>query len=79
MKWPILYSAKVQELIAVRVSKSWSSVALVGHNPALTLMAKQLVTGFEEEIPPAGILGISFPVNQWLWPRIGQVILKLFP
>ena len=79
VKWPILYSAKVQELIAVRVSKSWSSVALVGHNPALTLMAKQLVTGFEEEIPPAGILGISFPVNQWLWPRIGQVILKLFP
>jgi phosphohistidine phosphatase len=82
VKWPILYSAKVQELIAVRVSKSWNTVALVGHNPALTELAKHLVKPGEEapaEIPMGGILGISFPTNQWLWPKSGLIVLKLFP
>jgi len=79
VKWPILYSAKVQELVAVRVSKSWNTVALVGHNPSLSLLAQYLVKGYEAEIPPAGIIGISFPTNQWLWPRTGQIVLELFP
>ncbi|HSQ41041.1 MAG TPA: histidine phosphatase family protein [Fibrobacteraceae bacterium] len=83
VKWPILYSAKVQELVAVRVSKSWGSVALVGHNPPLTEMAKLLLKNSAEalpgEIPMAGILGISFPTNQWLWPRSGSLALQLFP
>jgi len=79
VKWPILYSAKVQELVAVRVSKSWATVALVGHNPTLTELAKYLAKGYETEIPMAGILGITFPTNQWLWPKAGQVVLELFP
>ena len=83
VKWPILYSAKVQELVAVRVSKSWNTVALVGHNPSLSELAKHLVKPSSDivipEIPPAGILGISFPTNQWLWPRSGQIVLQLFP
>jgi len=79
VKWPILYSAKVPELVAVRVSKSWNTVAIVGHNPSLSLLAQYLVKGYEVSIPPAGIIGISFPVNQWLWPRAGQVVLELFP
>lgn len=79
VKWPIFYRAKVQELLSVRISKSWNTAAMVGHNPGLTEMAKQLVKGYDTEIPPAGILGIAFPVNQWLWPRSGQIVLELFP
>lgn len=79
VKWPILYTAKVHEIIAVRVSKSWNTVALVGHNPTLSALAQHLIKGYEKEIPPAGILGISFPANQWMWPRAGQIVLELFP
>lgn len=79
VKWPILYTAKVHEIIAVRVSKSWNTVAIVGHNPTLSALAQHLIKGYEKEIPPAGILGISFPANQWMWPRAGQIVLELFP
>lgn len=79
VKWPLLYSAKVPELVAVRVSKSWATVGLVGHNPALSDLVSYVVPGATVDLPPAGIIGISFPVSQWLWPKAGTIVLELNP
>lgn len=79
VRWPLLYSAKVQELISMRISKSWNVVGIVAHNPVLSDMAAAISRSFDESIPAAGILGISFPVSQWLWPKTGTIVHRFFP
>jgi len=79
VRWPILYTARPQEVIAVRVSKSWNSVILVGHNPVLSEVASRLCKSFQGELAPGQIVGFTFPVTQWLWPDAGTLIMDLKP
>ncbi|NLB63461.1 MAG: hypothetical protein GX801_05060 [Fibrobacter sp.] len=74
ISWPILYSAKIQEVIAVNIPRSWSSTILIGHNPVLSQVAAKLCSEFNEDLDEGQIIGISFPSSQWLWPHAGTLI-----
>lgn len=79
IKWPILYSGKVNELVAASIPKAWTQVALVGHNPTISELAHLLCSGFDGDLPPCGVIGIAFSHTQWMWPNTGKLILQLDP
>ncbi len=79
VKWPLLYSAGIRDLNAMRISKSWATVGVVGHNPALSDWAAFLTKNYSTDIPPGGIVGISFPISQWMWPKAGSLVVEIFP
>lgn len=79
IRWPILYSAKIQEVIAVNIPRSWQSSILIGHNPVLSQVGAKLCANFDEDLLEGQIVGISFPTSQWLWPHAGTIVHNLKP
>lgn len=79
IKWPILYSGKVNELVAAAIPRAWNQVALIGHNPTLSQLAHLLCESYNDDLPPCGVVGIAFSHTQWMWPNAGKLILQLDP
>jgi phosphohistidine phosphatase len=76
VKWPVLYSGGVHALIANPIPRSWAQVAMVGHNPSLSLLAHFLVSSYNESLEPGSVLGISFLSSQWMWPNSGKIVFS---
>lgn len=79
IKWPILYSGNVEELVAASIPRAWTQVALIGHNPTISGLAHLLCNSYTGDLPPCGVIGIAFSHTQWMWPNTGKIILQLDP
>jgi phosphohistidine phosphatase len=65
---PVVYHAPVHTLVEVvqNFPDDATSVVLVGHNPAIFELGRHLTKDASiDELPTAGVLDISFPVDQW--------------
>jgi len=62
-----IYEASVQTLLytVCQLPKEAKRVMIVGHNPALTMLANILGDVAIDNIPTAGIVGIAFDSSDW--------------
>lgn len=78
-----IYEAGIKELCYVvnNITKKFSSVILVGHNPGLTSFANFIGDKYIENIPTCGIVGINFEVKNWeeIERRKGKIFLFEYP
>ncbi len=53
------------------------TVLVVGHNPALNILASSLVESFDQNIPKSGVVGIAFMKDTWrsITKKNGELIL----
>lgn len=75
-----IYHSGIKELseIVNNIPETYSSVIIVGHNPALTSFANHLGNKFIDNIPTCGIVGIEFDVNSWEKVERGNGKIFLF-
>jgi phosphohistidine phosphatase len=68
---PLIYGAAVQELLQLvrGLSPEESWVALVGHNPEFTLLARRLFGRSIDKVPTCGVVEGQFETDRW--QRIG--------
>jgi len=61
--------------------ESWETVVMFGHDPAISELAQTLAKGFQEVMPKAGAVGISWNAESWkqITPESGRLILLEFP
>ena len=57
----------------------YDSLMIFGHNHALTLLANNLGNERIENVPTAGVVGISFEEDSWKKITSGKNLLTLFP
>ncbi len=64
---PSLYTFSSRALMdqIYNLSNQYNSVALVGHNPAITGVANQLISQPIDNIPTSGIVAIHCDINRW--------------
>lgn len=62
-----------------KLSNSFSSVMLFGHNFALTKMANQLSNTIIDHVPTSGLFRIEFNINLWSQLKIGQLTHFITP
>ncbi len=64
---PWLFTFDAQKLFERLISlpNHLSSVAVVAHNPAITVMANHLTNSNIESIPTCGIVAINCDIDQW--------------
>jgi phosphohistidine phosphatase len=62
-----IYTGNVDELVQIirSVNDRYSNVMLFGHNPAFTILANRFLTRGIDNIPTAGIVSLTFPVEKW--------------
>lgn len=62
-------------------SDTHSQIMLVGHNPVITSLANHLLEESLDNIPTAGVVGISFPQENWksLISHIGKLEFFEYP
>lgn len=75
-----IYEAGVTELLKVVtfLDNQYSRIALFGHNPGFTEFANYLSDADIYNIPPAGMVWIEFPFNDWAMISKGTGTLLLF-
>ncbi len=63
----LIYMGYVDELIEIILSldNKYSNVMLFGHNPSFTVLANRFLTESVDNIPTAGIVSMSFEINNW--------------
>ena len=63
----VIYNASVRELLAVinGVSDEHKSVAIIGHNPAITFFGEYLFASAIGNIDPAGVVTIKIEKLKW--------------
>ncbi|PLY04611.1 MAG: phosphohistidine phosphatase [Arcobacter sp.] len=61
-----LYEASLKTMLEILnfIDDSYDSVFIIGHNPALNLLAFYLID-FNDNIPTTGIIEIEFSCNSW--------------
>ena len=79
-----LYLADAQTLLNAlqRTPDAIHHVALVGHNPGLSVLASRLDAQTDrDELPTAGVCALQFPLPNWsdLAFRQGRCVLSLMP
>ena len=62
------YSNDILQVIE-HVDDHFSSLMVIGHNPAFTELANSLSLNPVEDIPTAGIVTLIFPTDQWALVR----------
>ena len=75
-----IYEANIPELIKVVASldNRYDKTALFGHNPGFTDFANYLSNAHIYSIPPAGLVWIEFPFDDWAMVSKGTGTLLLF-
>lgn len=63
------------------IDDSFNSVAIVGHNPALTLLANDLTYTRIDHVPTAGVINIQLNIAEWHETQsgAGQLISFKYP
>ncbi len=62
-----LYNASVRTLLRMinEANNDWKSIILVAHNPAISYLAEYLTSSDIGNISPAGLVSLSFEVDDW--------------
>ncbi|MEM9338065.1 MAG: histidine phosphatase family protein [Bacteroidota bacterium] len=61
-----LFHAGAQQILnVIRSAKNCERLAVFGHNPGFTDCANQLTNSMIPNVPTCGVVGISFPVENW--------------
>jgi len=63
-----IYFGYVNDILEAieQVDNQYSSLMVIGHNPAFTELANSLLQNPVDNIPTAGIVTLVFPTDQWL-------------
>lgn len=79
----MVYEASVDTLLSIitHLDDRYKCVALFGHNPGLSVLTDYLSNSYFGNIPPAGIVQLSFDVPEWnhISGGIGRVTWHSFP
>jgi len=62
-----IYMGYIEELteIILSLDNKYSNVMLFGHNPSFTTLANRFLIQSVDNIPTAGIVSMSFEINNW--------------
>ncbi len=63
-----IYGASLANLLKIinQLDDSRQTILMIGHNPALSLLASTLEKGYPEiHLPPCGIIQINFEIDAW--------------
>lgn len=60
------------------VDDSKQSIAIVGHDPALTALASELASTPVDSIPACGVIHLHCAINSWAELDLGAGVLKAF-
>ncbi len=62
-----IYFDSANEILEIieQADDHYSSIMVIGHNPAFTELANSLLQHPVDNIPTAGIVTLVFPTNQW--------------
>jgi len=62
-----IYVGYVDDLTSIirSIDNRYNNVMLFGHNPAFTDLANRFLTGSVDNIPTAGIVSMSFAIDDW--------------
>lgn len=78
-----IYEAHYKTLLSVinHIDPAYSKIALVGHNPGISMIIEYLVNGFFGFVPTAGVVKISFSESNWeqITENSGEIDWQLFP
>jgi phosphohistidine phosphatase len=78
-----IYGAEPGDLLEVvrRTADRVERLLLVGHNPGISELARDLVREFREEMPTAAVVAIELPVDTWhdVRPGRGALLFYDFP
>ncbi len=78
-----IYEAPLPQLLSVirGFKENWNKVAIMGHNPGLTLLSNYLVEAIVESIPTAGGVCIHLDIPTWkkIREKRGKLIHFIFP
>ena len=75
-----LYSFDMEDIYSFIecIDDQLGSVAIVGHNPAITLLANDLTFTSINNVPPAGVINIQLNVSDWMETHSGTGKLVSF-
>jgi len=68
-----LASCAVLQQVITRYGDAFDAIAIVGHNPGLTQLVRDLAAVRLDELPTAAVAGIEFSKNNWPTLREGQL------
>jgi phosphohistidine phosphatase len=63
------------------LDKKIRCIAVIGHNPVLEDLVEELSGQYQDHLPTAGVIGISFSVNTWdeISTGTGKITLLEYP
>lgn len=70
---PSLYTFDMEELYRFieGIDDTFKNVAIIGHNPAITLLANDITFACIDHVPPCGVVRIQLDINEWVAAHSG--------